>query len=80
MIKFIDPGVKITVFGAGEMAYQLRSWTTLAEDPNWIPSTHTRWLTTTCNWNSKGSDTSGLHRHLHSCVPTHTETYRGTHN
>lgn len=41
MIKFIDPGVKIIVFWAREMAYQLRSWTILAEDPNWIPSTHT---------------------------------------
>lgn len=41
MIKLIDPGVKIIVFWAREMAYQLRSWTILAEDPNWIPSTHT---------------------------------------
>ena len=74
MTKFIDPGVKITVFGAGEMAYQLRSWTTLAENPNWIPSTHTRWLTTTCNRNSKGSDTWPPQTPAFMCAYPHRDT------
>lgn len=47
--------------GAGEMAQGLKNFA-FPEDLSLIPSTHTGWLTTSCNACCKGS--SALHKHL----------------
>ena len=41
--------------GAGEIAKCFRACVALAEDLDSIPSTHIRWLTTTCNSSSRES-------------------------
>lgn len=41
---------------AGKMTQQLRGLPALTEDLILIPSTHNRWLTTTFNSDSRGSD------------------------
>ena len=38
---------------AGDMAQLLRALAGFAEDLGWVPSTHVRWLTITCNSNSR---------------------------
>lgn len=42
---------------AGEMTQWLKAYFALAEDGVLVLSTHVRWLITTCNLGSKGSDT-----------------------
>ena len=54
--KITIGSIKKSVFRAGEMAQQLRAFTALAEDLSSIPSIQVRWLKTTCNSSSRGSD------------------------
>lgn len=76
MIKFIDPGVKRIVFWAREMAYQLRSWTILAEDPSWIPSTHTSGSQTTVPGTPRDlTPLASTDICIHVCLPTHRHTH-----
>ena len=66
--------MKSTQLGAGEMAQQLRACTAPVEDVCSVPSIHIRWLRTTCNASSRGSDVSGLRKHLHPSAQSHRET------
>lgn len=47
-------------------------------ESKFVPSTNIRWLITTCNSNSKESDSTSLYRHLHSCANMHTQEYECT--
>jgi hypothetical protein len=59
---------------AVEMAQRLKGCTALAEDPSLAPSTHTGYLTTSCNSSSRGSDTPNIFTCLCSCMhPWRTE-------
>lgn len=53
-IKLKNKNIKIK---AQEMTQWLGVLRTVAEDPNWIPSTRVEQFTTTCNSSSRGSDT-----------------------
>jgi hypothetical protein len=61
--------------GAGKIAQQLRVSSALAKDPS-SQNPHlggSQPTPTISNPSCWGSDTSGLLRHLYSCVSTHTE-------
>lgn len=66
---------------AGEtMAQQFRPHTVPAEDQSSGSCTHVWWLTTARKCSSRGSNASGLQRHLHKCGiqkqrHTHIHTY-----
>ena len=53
------------------MAQLLRVTSVLSGCPDLAPSI--------CNFSSRGSDTSGFHRHLHTCPQTDRQTDRRTH-
>lgn len=55
------------------MAQQLRAL--LLGDPSLVLSTQIRWLTAIYNFNSKGSNASGLQGHLQFYAHTHIQTY-----
>lgn len=52
---------------AWEMVQWLRSHIMLPEDLSLSPNTHIKWLTTPPECNSRGSDSSGVHRPPHIC-------------
>lgn len=60
------------------MAPQLGALVAFPEDLSLVPSIHVRWLTTVCNSGFRGSDTSGLCRHLHSQTNIDRQTYMQT--
>lgn len=62
--------------GAGALTQWLRAlWhTAFAEDPSSVLSAYINQLTTACNSESRESNASGLHEHLHSRVHMHTRT------
>lgn len=70
----IFPPLKNSVCATGERAQQLRTLAVLLEDPGPDPSTHIRWLTTICNFNSRGSGLSGyiyapgVHKHTQAHI------------
>lgn len=58
--------------GAGEMPQQFQALAAFTKDLDLI---HIRHLTTVGNSSSKGSNTSVLWEHLHSCTQTHMQTH-----
>jgi hypothetical protein len=70
---------------AEEMAQRLRAFAVLAEYVGSIPSTHIGQLTTVCNSNFRGSNSSSdlnigyIHTHTHTQRHTQTHTHTHTH-
>lgn len=59
-----------------EMAKRLRICTAFVLDPSSFSITHIKYAQQPVLTTSWGSNTSGFHRNLHWCVPTHTQIYR----
>lgn len=63
------------------MVYQLTVPVALAEDLNWVLSTHVEWLTNTCNPRSKWSDILSLPpwspTPTCACIKIHTHKEKG---
>lgn len=62
-------------FRDGKVIGWLKAGSALTEDSGFIPSTYVGCLTTACNPSSRGSDISGLCKHLIQGMYSHTHTH-----
>lgn len=71
-----NESVHLKASEVGEMAQLLRELTALVEKLSSVSSTHIRFLTTTWNSSSRGSDTCHLSGHWHSQAGKYTHTLK----
>lgn len=65
---------KVIILAWPAICLPVKGSTALSEDLSSVPSTHVGWFTDACNSSSRGSEASGLHRFVCTCIHMHSHT------